>query len=85
MATISLKRGISSSPGDEMNHLSPGASLGGLVIMKEITGVTFHDTKELTFKFAHCNPLDVFGVVIKRGRLYPHLLEQMKVSVGAVS
>ena len=53
--------------------------------MKEVTGVTFHDAKELTFKSAHCNPLDVFGVVIKRGRLYPHLLEEMKVSVGAVS
>ena len=67
-----------------MTHLSPGANMAGLIIMEEVTGVTFQDTNQLTFKSAHSNPLNVFGVVIKCGRLYSHFLQEVKLSVGAV-
>ena len=40
-------------------YLSPDAIMTGLVITKEVAGVTFQDTNELTLKEAHCQSLRV--------------------------
>ena len=75
---------ISPSLPNLLIYLSPDAILTGFVITKEVAGVIFQDTNELTLKQAHCQSLSVCGVILIFGGIYHHLLKHWELSVGAI-
>ena len=85
MATVGLQGQCSIFHHQNLpTYLSPDAILTGLVITKEVAGVTFQDTDELTLKEAHCQSLRVYRVILIFGGIYHHLLKHRELSVRAI-